>query len=277
MSAAVTTHEVDTVTTSIHVHTTPAHPVFPLPGTAHHGLLLYAGTAPALLPMAMIIGDASISSSCSGRNRLSRITLGLSCFAGCSLPPPTAAEDRAALLSDSRPAANALRRVVTVHPRPGPASLLTSLQRPQPGRATTLAGRVGHASRASGTGVSDVRACGLGLVHGPADAARQAMQEVIVPMRACAFPIGCRRGLAQRGLAAACICVATPLGHPSSGAKDEGKKETANSPGNRAVATPRAQRRGPSTPCPSGTVARSPPSLIARQDLPQPTPGAAWA
>ncbi len=191
-ASAATTHDLETITAIVRFPTMTPPAVLPPPGTAAYGLIVCAGSSPALLPMAMMDDDASVSDSNGGRNRLSRFTLGITCIAGCSLPPPTAVEGRAALLSDSRPAAGANRRVVTVHPRPGPASLLTSLPRPQPGRVTTLAGRAGDASRASGTGVSSRVICGLGLIDGTATARKMTTQAILNSVHDGAPPVGPR-------------------------------------------------------------------------------------
>ncbi len=148
MSAAATTYDSAAITTSVQVPLTTPHPLFPLPGDAHRSPLVRAGNAPALLPMAMIM--ISRSNSRSGRGRASGGPRGARQLVDHSLPPPAVVVVRAARHSSDRPSILTSTSLVAVPPRPGPASLLPSSLRPQPGRHTQRGGRAGQALRAAG-------------------------------------------------------------------------------------------------------------------------------
>ncbi len=121
-------------------------------------------------------GDVSINSSNCRRDGRSRVPLGVPSMSRRSPPPPTAVEGGAARRGVGRPAARVASDASTSPPRPGPASLLSSIQCPQQGHATNGAGRAGHSRGARGTGVSDAPDHDAGLVQGPARARRSAKQ-----------------------------------------------------------------------------------------------------
>ncbi len=132
--------------------------------------------ASSLLRMAMVEGDGSSSVSGSGHSRSSGGSLGFHRIADCSPSPPAVAGSRAARRSDDRPTVCAMILMAAAPPRPGPASLLSSSERPQPGRVTLLGGRAGSARRTTETGNSELATCGAGRINGPASTLRLAKQ-----------------------------------------------------------------------------------------------------
>ncbi len=103
---------------------------------------------PTLLPMMSMIststfsGDRRCSSGGPLRDRRIRIY---------SPPLPAVAEDGVAWCGSDRPTVLFDTSSKATPPRPGPASLLSSSLRPQPGHRMTRGGRVGVRLRAAGT------------------------------------------------------------------------------------------------------------------------------
>ncbi len=157
-----------------------------------------------------------------------------------SPPPPTVVEGRAAMHGGGRPTAHATEGMTTVLPRPGPASLLSTSPRPQPGRVARLCGRAGHARRATDPGDSEMATRGVGFINGTAHARRMAMQVTLHLVKGRARTVRHRGGVAQRAGAAAGICTSTRMSTPDDGVQDKGKdgsgKRPCKRPASNAVA-----------------------------------------
>ncbi len=149
-AAAATTSQIEAITNILPIIPTIPFPPIILPSDANQPPIVRANIAHTLLPMAMIV-IASHTISSGGRGRPSGGPRGARHFVDHSLPPPTVVVDRAAWHGSDRPSVFANTTLVAVPPRPGPASLLSSSMRPQPGRIAQRGGRAGSALRAAGT------------------------------------------------------------------------------------------------------------------------------
>ncbi len=155
-AAATTSHEI-AFTTFITIPFTTHVPFSSRPRDADHGPLVHdsdVASTPALLPIIVMMSSNSASSG--DRGRSSEGPRGDRRCPAHSLPPPAVVEVRVAWHGVGRPTANVNATLPTMPPRPGPASLLSALRRPQPGRVTQHGSRVGGPLRAAGTGSTGV-------------------------------------------------------------------------------------------------------------------------
>ncbi len=148
-AAATTTALVKAITTPMISIPAPTTSLPPASSSHHHSdaTAMVGDVTPALLPIMTMLSSGSNSGGGCGRS--SEGPQGDRRYPVHSLPPPTVVADRAAWHGVGRPSAFVNSALTTMPPRPGPASLLSALLRPQPGRITQHGSRVGGPLRAA--------------------------------------------------------------------------------------------------------------------------------
>ncbi len=269
-AAAVTTGQALTTTNCILLPPPISHPGISLPGDNHHAPLVRANpddtigdAVSSLLPSTA--NGHSISMEGCRRSRSSGGPLRVPRMSDCSLPPPAVVEGRAALRGGGRPPAHAPKVMTTARPRPGPASLLSALPRPQLGRVTVLGGRAGVARRATGTGDSDVAICGNGLISGTAHARRMTKQVTLIITQVGASPESPRGYTAQRAGAAAGLCASTRMSTTDDRKHDDSDTQPSSRPGILPTRDQGTRAPAPCAPASASIEIAGHPALRVRQ------------
>ncbi len=163
-------------------------------------------------------------------------------------------------------------------PRPGPASLLSPSERPQPRRTPLVGGRAGYARSATRACHSESAPRGASLVQGPASTPRMTKQVTHVVACARMHAILCAADDVPWEGAAACI---RPVPVPclrSDDLQDNGNQQLGNSP---LHATPCGSRASAFTGIAANGTTAAPSRQMAIEPLPPPgllppTPAAPW-